>query len=226
MSYPDREERALDGVSLDVSAGSCLALIGPNGSGKSTLCKSVAGLLRPRSGVIRIFGLPVGGCHHRTAYLPQRTEIEWPFPVDVRRFVLAGRYVHRGWLRRVTDADRAFVSGALSDLGLTSIADRPIGDLSGGQQQRVMLARALVQQAELLLLDEPLNAVDAETRDVILRVLSRLRREGRSVVIVTHDPDWGEDLFDAVVCLQAGRQVDVNACGHGHAGHHGGHRHH
>src|SRR5204863_8950188 len=110
---------------------------------------------------VRVGGLPAGGCRHRVAYLPQRAEVDWRFPVSLRGLVLAGRYVNLGWLRRPSRYDRAVAAAAIDRLGLSELADRQIGQLSGGQQQRALLARALAQQADLLLLDEPLNAVDA-----------------------------------------------------------------
>lgn len=198
---------ALDDISLVATAGSRIALVGPNGAGKSTLLKAVAGLLPLGSGSIRVYGLPIGACHHRVAYLPQRGEIDWRFPISVRRLVLGGRYVHLGWLRRPGADDQLSVDNALEQVGLHELAGRPIGALSGGQQQRVLLARALAQEADLLLLDEPLNAVDARTRDAIGAVLSELKRAGTSVLMATHELHRLAADFDIVVYLQAGHVV-------------------
>jgi len=205
--HPGAAALALDGVSLQIPAGARVALVGPNGAGKSTLLKVIAGLLAPRAGTIRVHGLPVGACHHRLAYLAQRGEVDWAFPISVRRLVLTGRYVHLGWLRRPGRADRAIVEATLARLGIADLGDRQIGRLSGGQQQRVLLARALAQGADTLLLDEPLTAVDAETRAVIERVLRDLHREGTTVVAATHDRDRLAADDDAVVRLREGRVV-------------------
>jgi manganese/zinc/iron transport system ATP- binding protein len=181
-----------------------VALVGANGSGKSTLLKAVAGLLRPQAGTIRIYGQPVGACRHRVAYLPQRSEVDWRFPVTVERLVLAGRYVHLGWLRRPGRADRELVARVLEQLGLSALAERQINELSGGQQQRALLARALVQEADLLLLDEPLSAVDAASRRIIAEVLDGLRRQGRTALVATHHLDRLEEEFDQVYTLEEG----------------------
>ena len=188
--------------------GAQVALVGANGAGKSTLLKAIAGLLPVRHGSIAIYGNPVGACNHRVAYLPQRGEIDWRFPISLRRLVLTGRYVHLGWFRRPTKADAAIANAMIEQLGLTSLADRQISQLSGGQQQRVLLARALAQEADLLLLDEPLNAVDAETRATVGDVLRRLRSQGKTVITATHDLGRLETDFDGALYLAAGREVE------------------
>jgi ABC-type Mn2+/Zn2+ transport system ATPase subunit len=197
---------AVQGASLVVSPGELFALVGPNGAGKSSILKAIAGLLPALSGSIRIFGLPVGACHHRVAYLPQRGEIDWRFPISVRRLVLTGRYVHHGWLRRPNAHDQALVADVLEQLGIAPLGDRQIGDLSGGQQQRALLARALVQDSDLLLLDEPTNAVDSATRDVIAEVLEALRRQGKAALVATHDIER-LGTFDRVIALRDGQIV-------------------
>jgi manganese/zinc/iron transport system ATP- binding protein len=205
--HPGAEQPALEAVSLIVPVGARAALVGPNGAGKSTLLKAVAGLLPLRSGEIHIFGRPVGACHHRVAYLPQRGEIDWRFPLSVRRLVLTGRYVHLGWLRRPSKGDWEIADEMLELMGLSGLAERQIGQLSGGQQQRALLARALAQQADLLLLDEPLNAVDAETREIVARVLDSLRRQGKTFLVATHDLGRLEADFDQALYLSGGREV-------------------
>ena len=146
VNYPGSDSPAIEGISLRVPAGARVALVGPNGAGKSTLLKAVAGLLRVSRGDIRIYGNPVGACHHRVAYLPQRGEIDWRFPISVERLVLTGRYVHLGWFRWPGQRDFAIAREVLARLGLTELAGRQIGKLSGGQQQRALLARALAQE--------------------------------------------------------------------------------
>ncbi|HEV8633504.1 MAG TPA: ABC transporter ATP-binding protein [Chloroflexota bacterium] len=207
-AYPSEPERlALDGVSLRVPAGAHVALVGPNGAGKSTLLKAIAGLLPLRAGEIRVHGQPVAACLHRVVYLPQRGEIDWRFPIEVEQLVMTGRYVHLGWLRWPGAEDRRRVAAALERLGIAHLADRQIGQLSGGQQQRTLLARALAQDADLLLLDEPLNAVDAETRAAVGELMRELRREGKTVVAATHDLGRIESDFDGALFLSDGREV-------------------
>ena len=204
VAYPGAGGLALHAVSLSVTTGVRVALVGANGSGKSTLLKAVAGLLRPQAGTIRVYGLPVGACHHRVAYLPQRGEVDWRFPVTVERLILAGRYVHLGWLRGPAPDDRRRVQTVLAQLGLIELAGRQIGELSGGQQQRALLARALVQEADLLLLDEPLSAVDAASRRIIAGVLDGLRRQGKTAIVATHHLDRLDEEFDRVFPLVDG----------------------
>lgn len=205
--YPGTDRVGLADVNLRVASGGHVALVGSNGAGKSTLLKAIAGLLPLQAGSIAVYGQPVAACLHRVAYLAQRGEVDWRFPVDVRGLVLTGRYVHLGWLRRASDEDRRRVMAALERLGIADLADRQIGQLSGGQQQRALLARALVQDADLLLLDEPLNAVDAETRAVVASVMADLRREGRTSVTATHDLGRLEADFDDALFLHEGRAV-------------------
>lgn len=207
VRYPDVSEPALSHVDLVVRAGARIALVGPNGAGKSTLLKAVAGLVQPTSGKILIHGNRVGACHHRVAYLPQRGEIDWRFPISVDRFALTGRYVHLGWFRGPGHRDRRIVREYLERLGLGDLRDRQIGELSGGQQQRLLLARSLAQGADLLLLDEPLNAIDAETRDTIHETLRDLQREGKTMLCATHDLGRLSEDFDDAVYLDAGRRV-------------------
>ena len=208
VGYPGHPTPALKHVSLRIPCGQRVALVGPNGAGKSSLLKAVAGLLPIGTGDIRIYGNPVGACHHRVAYLPQRGEIDWRFPICVERLVLTGRYVHLGWLRWPGARDYEITRAMLGRLGLAAVAQQQIGKLSGGQQQRALLARALAQGADLLLLDEPLNAVDAETREIIGDVLHELQQQGKTIIIATHDIGRLESEFDAAIYLNEGRQVD------------------
>jgi ABC-type Mn2+/Zn2+ transport system ATPase subunit len=205
VGYAGARTLALDRISLQVPCGVCLALVGSNGAGKSTLLKAIAGLVPRSSGDIWLYGRPPGTCHHRLAYLPQQHQLDWRFPISVRRLVLTGRYVHLGWLRRPGRRDVALMWEALERLGLIALAERQIGQLSGGQQQRVLLARALVQEADLLLLDEPLNAVDADTCEIIGDVLRVLQRRGKTVIVATHDVSRLTTDFDDVLYLREGR---------------------
>jgi manganese/zinc/iron transport system ATP- binding protein len=226
VAYPGAAAPALRLDELRLAPGQRMALVGPNGSGKSTLLKTVAGILRPEAGQVRIFGLPVGTCHHHVAYLAQRDDLDWRFPITVRRLVLTGRYLHLGWLRRPRPTDRALVQQVLRRLGIDHLAERQIGALSGGQQQRALLARALAQEADLLLLDEPLNAVDAETRQVLTMVLDELQHDGKAIVTATHDHGRLDEQFDTIVYLNQGRQVEAPSPEHpDHAEPHPSHAH-
>lgn len=205
VAYPDTRQLALKNVNFVVPIGARAALIGHNGAGKSTLLKAIAGLLPVKSGSILIYGNPPGACHHRVAYLPQRGDIDWRFPITLRKLVMTGRYVHMGWFRRPTRADWQIVDEVIDRLGLTELRQRQIGQLSGGQQQRALLARALAQDADLLLLDEPLNAVDVKTRDVIAQVLHDLNQRGKTIVMATHELNTLADEFDLTLDLSRKR---------------------
>ena len=207
MRYPGTERFALQAVDLVTPQGGHVALIGGNGAGKSTLLKAAVGLLRLSAGTLRVFGEPVGLCRERVAYLPQRGEIDWRFPIDVRGLVLTGRHVRLGWLRRPGRADHELVAAALERMGIGHLASRQIGELSGGQQQRALLARVLAQQADLLLLDEPFTGVDDATRDSICALLDQLQDEGRAVVLSTHDLARVPHHFDEVVFLIDGHRA-------------------
>ena len=205
--YPGVDRLALDCVDLLVPAGQRVALVGPNGAGKSTFLKIAAGLLKIQSGTMSIYGSATAACDHRVAYLAQRGEIDWHFPVSVRKLVLTGRYAHLGWLRRPGRGDWDATDAALRRMRLDALAERQIGELSGGQQQRALLARALAQDADLLLLDEPLNAVDAETRAIVSETLRQLQEQGKTAIIATHDVDRLSHEYDQVVFLIDGKSV-------------------
>ncbi len=207
VAYPGAAVQALERLDFSLPVGARVALVGPNGAGKSTLLRAAAGLLAAASGEIRIYGQTAGACHHRVAYLPQRGEVDWNFPISVGGLVLTGRYVHLGWLRRPGPNDRGIARQVIERLGLAPLAERKIGELSGGQQQRALLARALAQDADLLLLDEPLNAVDADTRVVVAGVLDELRRREKTVLVATHDLGGLEGEFDGALYLSEGREV-------------------
>lgn len=205
VAHPGAAADALHEVSLTVAAGERIALVGANGAGKSTLLKAIAGLLPIRSGSIAIYGLPVGACHHRVAYLPQRGEIDWRFPISLRRLVLTGRYVHLGWVRRPKADDYLRTDAAIAQMDLTNLAERQIGELSGGQQQRALFARTLAQDADLLLLDEPFNAVDVATQDRISAVIGSLPKQGKTALVATHDVEQIERTFDRTIRLHQGQ---------------------
>ncbi|MBA3873234.1 MAG: ABC transporter ATP-binding protein [Anaerolineae bacterium] len=208
VGYPTGGQgHALENVSLCVPVGTRLALVGPNGAGKSTLLKAIAGLLPVQTGDIKVFGQPITATRHRVAYLPQRGEIDWRFPISLRKLVLTGRYVHLGWFKRPSAQDIRIADTMIERLGLTALTERQIGQLSGGQQQRALLARALAQEADLLLLDEPLNAVDANTRTIIADVLKQFQHENKTVVAATHDLGRLEADFDGALYIADGHEV-------------------
>jgi ABC-type Mn2+/Zn2+ transport system ATPase subunit len=211
VRYPRSDRPAVQGINLRVLQGSRLALVGANGAGKSTLLKAAAGLLPLSSGTIRVHGSPAGGCCHRVAYLAQRGNLDWRFPMTVERLVLTGRYVHLGWCRRPAEEDRAIVDRVLKLLEIEDLADRRIGELSGGQQQRALLARAMAQEADMLLLDEPMNGVDAKTRQVVRQVLRTLSQQGKTIIAATHDTHEIAVEFDEVVHLSCGCTEDAGS---------------
>jgi len=177
----------LAGVTGEVAPGGSLALIGPNGAGKSTLIKAILGLVDAMTGHIEVLGTTPARARGRVAYVPQADTLDSEFPVTVAQVVLMGRYRRIGWVRRPGRADRAVAEEVLERVGLGGRAADRFGVLSGGQRQRVLLARALAQQPELLLLDEPFNGVDTTTTEVLLDVLAEQRKEGVAVVMATHD---------------------------------------
>lgn len=204
LGYPGEEQSVLSNLGLTIPRGASIALLGENGSGKSTLLKSAAGLLKLRSGELTVMGHAVGKCHHQVAYLPQHRAIDWDFPMSVRRFVQTGSYIHLGWFLRPRRAERQQAAALLEKLRLSALSERRINELSGGQQQRLLLARTLLHDADLLLLDEPFNAVDAENRELILQVLHQLKADGKTLVTATHDLDFGKDFFDCCYRLSEG----------------------
>ena len=197
---------ALTDVSLSVPHGAQVAIVGPNGAGKSTLFKALVGLLPLRSGRVLVHGREPGGRSDPVAYVPQREEIDWGFPVTVRDVVMMGRYARLGWLRRPRAADRDVVARCLDELDIGGLAGRAIGELSGGQQQRVFLARALAQEPDVLLLDEPFTGVDVGAREALLDLLERLRAHHITVLVSTHDMQTAARRFELAGLLN-GRLV-------------------
>jgi ABC-type Mn2+/Zn2+ transport system ATPase subunit len=208
VRYPGAAAPSLSNFSLVVEKGTRVALVGANGAGKSTFLKAVAGLLPPTAGDLRVFGHEPARCRCRVAYLAQRQEVHWGFPATVEDLVMTGRAARLGWLKRPGAEDRAAVRNALERVGLSPVAPRPLSQLSGGQQQRALIARALAQEAELLLLDEPLNAVDAGTRASVGGLLADLCREGKTVLMATHHLGGPGEEADSAVHLAEGRPSD------------------
>jgi manganese/zinc/iron transport system ATP- binding protein len=192
------EKPALFSVDATFPAAAMSAIVGRNGAGKSTLLKASLGLIPSVSGQVTVFGQPVAAARDRIAYVPQRASVDWDFPTTVIDVVLMGRYRKLGLFRRVSRAERMLATGALARVGMDGFANRQIGQLSGGQQQRVFLARALAQEADLYLLDEPFAGVDAATERAIIEVLKDLKKDGKSVIAVHHDLSTVADYFDHV----------------------------
>lgn len=190
-------------VDLDAPSGKLIGIVGPNGAGKSTLLKAVLDLLPRTAGEVLIFGKPYRSQRQRVAYVPQRETVDWDFPVNARDVVLMGRYGRMGWLRPtwLFPKHRQAALEALERVGLADYAERQISQLSGGQQQRVFLARALAQDADIYLMDEPFTGVDAATEQAIIRVLHDLRNSQKTVIAVHHDLQTVPDYFDHVVLL-------------------------
>lgn len=189
------------GVDVAVPAGQLVGIIGPNGAGKSTLIKAVLGLLPLTGGWVKIFGEPYSRAAKRVGYVPQRESVDWDFPVNVMDVVLMGRYGKLGLLRRPGKADREIARQCLERVKMLPFANRQISNLSGGQQQRVFLARALAQDSDLYLMDEPFAGVDAATEAAIIDVLHELRDRGKTLLVVHHDLPTAERYFDMLLLL-------------------------
>lgn len=188
-------------IDFQLTAGQLVGIVGPNGSGKTTLLRNIMGLMEADSGYVRLFGKGLNEVRDRVSYVPQRESVDWDFPVSVREVVEMGRYRPKNLLRRLKTSDQDLVDQALEKVGMLEYAARQIGQLSGGQQQRVFLARALAQDADLYLMDEPFVGVDAATEDAILKVLTELKEDGKTVVIVHHDLQTAFQYFDSMVLL-------------------------
>lgn len=188
-------------IDLDIPAGSLMAIVGPNGAGKSTLIKAILNLIKKVSGEALFNGKSYKEMHKKIAYVPQRGSVDWDFPTTVFDVVLMGRYGHLGWFRRPKKEDKEIAFEALEKVGMTLFKNRQIAELSGGQQQRVFLARALAQDGDIYLMDEPFQGVDAKTEKAIVEVLKALKQQGKTVVVVHHDLETVPAYFDSVTLL-------------------------
>lgn len=188
-------------ISIDFPAGQLIGVVGPNGAGKSTLIKAVMDLLPKASGDIRVFGQPYRAQRGRVGYVPQRESVDWDFPVNALDVVAMGLYGQIGWCLPVRRKHRQLAAEALDRVGLADFGKRQISQLSGGQQQRTFLARALVQDADLYLMDEPFAAVDAATERAIIEILKEMKQRGKTVLVIHHDLQTVADYFDYVVLL-------------------------
>ncbi len=191
----------LYGVDIAVPEGNLVGVIGPNGAGKSTLIKSIMGGVQPSGGWIKIFGKQLNQSIKRVGYVPQRESVDWDFPVIVMDVVLMGTYSKLGMFSRVGKKERIIASECLDKVGMLPYADRQIGNLSGGQQQRVFLARALAQDSDLYLMDEPFAGIDAATESAIISLLQEMREKGKTVLVVHHDLQSAQQYFDMLLLI-------------------------
>jgi manganese/zinc/iron transport system ATP- binding protein len=203
------EKPVLWDVDMEVPSGVLMAIVGPNGAGKTTMIKAVTGLIRPVAGTVEIFGRPYAEQRRMVGYVPQRSSVDWDFPTTVLDVVMMGRYGGLGWLRRPGRGERKLAREALEKVGMSEFSGRQIRQLSGGQQQRVFLARAIVQDARIYLMDEPFQGVDATTERAIVDLLKEMRGRGKTVAVVHHDLQTVPEYFDWVTLLN----VRCVACG-------------
>jgi ABC-type Mn2+/Zn2+ transport system ATPase subunit len=193
-------EPAIRDVGFDVQPGERVAIIGPNGAGKSTLIQALLGLLQPQSGEVRLQGIDF----KQIGYVPQNEGVDWSFPVTVADVVMLGRTRHIGWFRWPARAQWQAVDAALDRVGMLAFRDRQVGELSGGQRRRVFIARALAQEARLLVLDEPFSGVDVQAQNSLMDVLDDLNAAGMTMLLSTHDLNLAFSRFDRVLALRGG----------------------
>ncbi len=186
---------------VEIEEHSLTAIIGPNGAGKSTLLKCILGFLKPLSGKVLIFGQSLSKVRDRIAYVPQTSSVNWDFPITVEDVVLMGRYSSLGMFRKPKKKDREIAIDALREMQLLPYKNKQISELSGGQKQRVFISRGLCQDADLLIMDEPLAGVDRTSEEIIIHKLKELQRQGKTVVCVHHDLNTIREYFDHVVMI-------------------------
>ncbi|MHC8514992.1 metal ABC transporter ATP-binding protein [Sporosarcina sp. ITBMC105] len=201
LSASYRKNKVLYDVNFDVKPGSLTGIVGPNGAGKSTLLKVMLELHPKLSGNVSFFGSTLAKTKTKVGYVPQRGSVDWDFPTNALDVVLMGLYGKIGWFKWPNKKDKDLAMQSLEKMGMADYADRQISQLSGGQQQRVFLARALVQNADLYFMDEPLVGVDAATETAIMATLKQLKADGKTVMVVHHDLLTVEDYFDHIMLL-------------------------
>ncbi|MDX1352406.1 MAG: metal ABC transporter ATP-binding protein [Thiomicrorhabdus sp.] len=203
LSMRYHHKPVLTDVSFSIPEGKTIAIVGPNGAGKSTLLKGIMGLEPSIEGQVTFFGQPLEKKRLSTAYVPQREEIDWDFPINVMDVVLMGRHGHLKLWQRPNKIDYEIAEKALKDLQMWDFKDRQISQLSGGQQQRVFLARALAQQASLYLMDEPFAGVDVSTEKAIIELFKNLKSQGKTIICVHHDLNTVGEYFDWIIFINA-----------------------
>jgi manganese transport system ATP-binding protein len=199
VSYQGNQ--VVQNVSFDIDKGKIVGIIGPNGAGKSTLMKAILDLIPNDKGYVRILGENIRSARKHVTYVPQRSDIDWDFPITVLDVVLIGTYPSLGMIKRPRREHRDWAFECLKKVGMEEFKNRQIGELSGGQQQRVFLARALAQKAEIFFLDEPFVGIDVTSEEMIIKILRELRKEGKTIIVVHHDLSKAESYFDELLLL-------------------------
>jgi len=201
LSVSYDKKRVLTNIFLQLEPGFIYGVIGPNGAGKSTLFKAILGLIDIDTGLIMVEGNPIDDIRKKVTYVPQKDEVDWQFPATVLDIVLQGRYPHKKLFQRINANDMRIARDALNKLNIENLQNRQIGALSGGQQQRVFLARALCQQADVFLLDEPFVGVDVLTEEKIIEILKQLADQGKTILVIHHDLSSVKAYFDRVLLI-------------------------
>ena len=201
LSVSYERKRVLTNIFLELEAGNVYGVVGPNGAGKSTLFKAILGLIDINNGTVAINGKTIQDVRKEVVYVPQKSDVDWQFPATVYDIILMGRYPHKKMFQRLNKTDHDFAHQALEEVGMTQFKDRQIGELSGGQQQRVFLARALCQQADIFLFDEPFVGVDITTEERIIKILKNLAAQQKTLLVVHHDLSSVKNYFDKVILL-------------------------
>ncbi len=202
LSVTYNGQQACENVSFSLPAKQIIGIIGPNGGGKSTLVKAIVGLVGIEQGNVKIMNQPVDEICKKIAYVPQRSTIDFDFPVLVEDVVMMGRFPHTPWWAIPSSKDKVIVNQCLKKVGMFELRKRQIGELSGGQQQRVFIARALAQEADILFLDEPFSGIDITSENMIMDLLKKLCKEGKTAFIVHHDLSKVEKYFDSIIMLK------------------------
>lgn len=201
LSVAYNEDPVIWKLNVNLKKGSRTAIVGPNGAGKSTLIKAIMKLVKPISGEIKIEGSSHKAALKNVAYVPQKGEVNWDFPATVFDVVLMGRYVHKGWIKRPSKHDKEIAYEALKTMKMMPFKNRQISELSGGQRQRVFLARAIAHDADIYIMDEPLQGIDITTERLIIDTMKELQKEGKTFLVVHHNLDTVPEYFDNVVIL-------------------------
>lgn len=199
ISYQNKT--AIKGINLIIKSGSITGIMGPNGAGKSTLIKGILGLLRYDTGEVKIFGKDIDSWRKQIAYIPQKEQFDWDFPINVKDVVIMGRYSHLPVVGFPKEKDKKIADDALKKLEMDKYAKRQIRQLSGGQQQRIFFARALAQEPEIFILDEPFTGIDAKTELFIFQIMKNLKEYGKTILVVHHDLSKAKEYFDDIVLI-------------------------
>jgi manganese/iron transport system ATP-binding protein len=201
LSVNYRHTVAVENISFVLQPGQVTGLFGSNGAGKSTIVKAILGLIPAASGIAQWIGQPVNKQLNKVAYVPQRSQIDWDYPVTVEKAVMMGRVATTGWFRHHSRQSRLLVRDALARVGMEQYRHHQIRELSGGQQQRVFLARAIAQQADLLLFDEPFNNVDPQTETIIFDIFAELKTQQKTLLVISHDLSETLDNYDQLLLI-------------------------